>query len=123
MPESEHPYDSIADELGDWMNGEVDYYVEAMRGGHRAPFSADVSEQDKLDYYRRQMYMTAPDGTVQYDKPNGAGRDKIIDRLGLTQYAQIMDAVRPKRGLRAISEPEEPEAVPEPPTPVEEMPT
>lgn len=123
MAETEHPYDSIAEELGDWMNGEVDYYVEAMRGGHRAPFSADVSEQEKLDYFRRQMFMTAPDGTVQYDKPNGAGRDKIINNFGLTQYAQIMDTVRPKRGLRELSEPEEAETVPEPPTPVEEMPT
>lgn len=102
MPESEHPLDGIADDLFDWMNQEVAYHVEAMRGGYRSPFSADVSEKDKLDYYRRQMYQTLPTGEVQYDKPNAAGRDKLLKSVGTQAYAEIYDTVKPKAGARPI---------------------
>jgi hypothetical protein len=100
MPEQEHPFDGIAQDLQDWMTGEVDYYVEAMRGGYRSPFSADVSEKAKLDYYRRQMYAVKPDGAVQYDQPNSAGRDKLLKSVGVQAYAEIYDAVKPKAGAR-----------------------
>jgi hypothetical protein len=102
MPEQEHPFDGIAQDLQDWMTGEVNYYVEAMRGGYRSPFSADVSEKDKLDYYRRQMYVVKPDGAVQYDQPNAAGRDKLLKSVGVQAYAEIYDAVKPKAGLRSL---------------------
>lgn len=105
MAEKDHPWDGVADDLFAWMQGEVNYYVEALRGGYRTPFSAPVSEKDKLDYYRRQMYQVAPDGTVQYDTPNAEGRDRILKQYGTATYAQIMDAVRPKPGLRPSSEP------------------
>jgi hypothetical protein len=106
MPEQQHPFDGIADDLFDWMNGEVDYHVEAMRGGYRDPFSAATSERDKLDYFRRQMYKTKPDGTVQFDQPNPEGRDKILKQYGTQTYAEIMETVKPKQGLRPPPEPE-----------------
>lgn len=104
MPETEHPFDGIADDLFDWMNGEVAYHVEALRGGYRDPFSAPTSEKDKLDYYRRQMFQTAPDGTIQYDKPNPEGRDTLLKSYGTQTYAEIWDAVKPKRGMRPAIE-------------------
>lgn len=101
MPmEREHPLDGLSDELFDWMNGEVSYYVEALRGGYRSPFSAGVTEADKLDYWRRQLFQVAPDGTVQYDKPNAQGRDKLLKDHGLQTYVQVFNAVKPARGLR-----------------------
>jgi hypothetical protein len=84
----------------DWMQGEVSYYVEALRGGYRTPFSAPVTETDKLDYWRRQMFMSKPDGTIEYDKPNAEGRDKLLKGHGIQTYAEVYDAVKPKKGLR-----------------------
>lgn len=106
MAEQEHPWDGISDDLFDWMQGEVSYYVEALRGGSRSPFSAPVSEQEKLEYYRRQMFQTKPDGTVEYDKPNKAGRDTLLKQLGTTAYAQVYETVRPKQGIRPSPSPE-----------------
>jgi len=127
MADQTHPYDSISDDLFDWMQGEVDYYVDALRGGYRSPFSAEVNEKEKMDYYRRQMYQTLPDGTVQYDKPNQAGRDQIMKNLGVTGYTQIMQAVTPPKpkGLRAVPPPEpasDPMAASMPPMPEDTAP-
>jgi len=107
MPEQEHPWDGISDDLFEWMQGEVEYQVEALRGGHRAPFSAGVTEKEKQDYYRRQMYKAQPDGTILYDQPNPEGRDKLLKQYGTQTYAQIMESVRPKKGLRPTPNPEE----------------
>lgn len=104
-----HPFDGIADDLFEWMNGEVEYHVEAMRGGHRTPFSAATSEKDKLEYYRSQMYKVDPDGTVRYDQPNPEGRDMLLKTYGTQKYAEIMSIVTPKNGMRAIPAPEEPD--------------
>lgn len=118
MPEREHPLDGIADDLFDWMNQEVDYHVEAMRGGYRSPFSAELSEKDKLDYFRRQMYKTQPDGTVLYDQPNPEGRDKLLKQVGVQSYAEIIEATRPKTGRRL--EPVVPPDILGPPMPEDE---
>lgn len=106
MPDRPHPLDGVADDLFSWMEGEVDYYVGALQGNSRAPFSAQTSEKDKADYYRRQMFMTAPDGTIQYDKPNAQGRDRLLKSYGTRTYSEIWEAVRPKQGLRPPQEPE-----------------
>jgi hypothetical protein len=53
------------------------------------------------------VYMVAPDGTIQYDKPNEEGRATLINTLGPGGYAQIYDAVRPKQGRRPAMAPEE----------------
>lgn len=103
-PQPEHPFDGIADDLFDWMQGEVDYHVAALRGGYRAPFSAQVTEKDKLDYYRRQMFQTTPDGTIQYDKPNAQGRDQLLKTVGTQTYAEIWQTVKPKQGRNPMLE-------------------
>lgn len=99
---SRHPWDEVSDELLTWLTEEPEYYVEALRSGHQTPFSADVSEQDKLDYYRRQVFMQNPDGSINFDEPNGEGRDMLIKRVGIDGYAQIMSQVMPKAGMRAM---------------------
>jgi hypothetical protein len=105
VPESPHPYDGIADDLFSWMEEEVGYYVEAIRGGYRNPFTAEVSEKEKRDYYTRMMFKTKPDGTVEYDQPNPEGRDTILKKQGTQAYAEILSMVTPKQGLRAPVDP------------------
>ncbi len=100
MPNSPHPYDGIAQDLFDWLTGEVDYYVEALKGGHRAPFAADTSEQQKREYYLRQMFNQNNDGTPNYASPNSQGRDTLLNRLGTAGYAQVAKSVMPKQGIR-----------------------
>lgn len=109
MADNEHPFDSVADDLLAWMNEEVDYHVETLRGGYRAPFSAQVSEKDKHDYYARQMFQAGPNGVVDYAKPNPEGRDKLLKSLGVTGYTQVMQAVMPPKSAKpAAPEPEAP---------------
>ena len=110
MAEREHPWTSVAQELQGWLESESQWYAEALRGGHRSPFSADVSEREKLDFYRRQMFQTADDDTIQYDKPNVQGRQNLLTRLGVQGYAQVYDAVRPKQGMRPVLEAEDDES-------------
>jgi hypothetical protein len=106
MSDKIHPFDAIASDLFDWMQGEVDYHVQAIQGGYRAPFSAETSEADKLEYYRRQVYKTKPNGDIEYESPNPEGRDKILKQYGTQAYAEIMNAVKPKQGIRPPIEPE-----------------
>jgi len=96
--------DEVADEILHWLEEEPDYYIEALRGGHQTPFSAEVSEPQKLEYYRRQVFMQNPDGSVDFDKPNGEGRDMLIKRVGIKGYTDIMSQVMPKRGLRVVED-------------------
>jgi hypothetical protein len=110
MVDTTHPYDGVANELLDWLTTESQWYANALRGGDRAPFSAETSEREKLDFYRAQMFQVAPDGTVQYDTPNAQGRQNLINRLGIDGYSRIYQAVRPSIGRRSepAEEPEEP---------------
>jgi hypothetical protein len=98
-----HPFDEAVSEILDWLTDEPAYYAEALRGGHAAPFGADVTEAQKLEYYQRQVFATHPDGSINYDQPNPQGRDMLIKRVGIPGYTQIMAAVMPKRsaGLAA----------------------
>jgi len=101
---SKHPFDEIADEVLTWLNEEPEYFIEALRGGHQTPFSADVSEAQKMDYYRRQVFMQNPDGSVDFTKPNGEGRDLLIKRVGIKGYTDIMSQVMPnsRNGIRQL---------------------
>lgn len=92
-----HPWDLAAMDLTHWLQTEPEYYVEALKGGYRTPFAADVSEADKLAYYRRQIFMQNPDGTPDYSKPNEQGRDMLMRRVGIEGYTQIMAAAMPRQ--------------------------
>lgn len=90
------------------MDSEVSYYVDALKGGPtgRAPFAANATQAELRDIYTRQMFTQAPDGTIQYDKPNAEGRAKLIQRIGPQKYAEVFDEVRPKAGRRPVLEPD-----------------
>jgi hypothetical protein len=97
---SPHPYDGIAQDLFDWMTGEVDYYVDALKGGHRAPFAADASPKERYDYFSRKMFNQNPDGSPNYASPNQQGRDELMHQYGTAGYAEIAKGVMPKQGIR-----------------------
>lgn len=118
MPQTPHPFDEIADEITSWLTEESDYYVEALKGGHRSPFSADVSERDKRAYYERQVFMQNPDGSINYEQPNKDGRDMLIKRVGIKGYTDIMATVMPRQrpGLQVTEEEDEDVGLPAPPS-------
>ena len=80
-----------------------------MRGGHTAPFGADITEREKRDYYARQMFQVAPNGDIQYDKPNAQGRDTLMKQLGVSGYSKVWEEIRPKQGRRPTPESNEPD--------------
>jgi len=94
-----HPWDLAALDIQHWLTNEPAYYVDALKGGYKTPFAADVNEQQKLDYYRRQVFMQNPDGSPDYSRPNESGRQMLIKRIGIDGYTQVMGAVMPKPGL------------------------
>lgn len=105
-----HPFDEAASEIANWIKDESAWYADALRGGYNAPFAAPVSEQEKLDYYRRQVFMTNPDGTPNYEQPNTQGREMLMKRLGIPGYTRVMAAALP-RGREVEQDSEElPEA-------------
>jgi hypothetical protein len=99
MPQSQHPLDGIADDLYTWMNGEVDYYVTALKGGHRSPFSAPTSEKEKQQYFARRLFTEKPDGTIDFGTPNAQGRDMLLRSYGpkglADAYEGVMKAFKP----------------------------
>ena len=99
MPKrGQHPFDSVADQTLEWIQETTDYAVEALRGGYRTPFSANVTEAQKLDYYRRKLFIQNPDGSIDFSKPNNAERDKLLKKLGTKTYAEVMTTVLPQNG-------------------------
>ena len=109
--------DGIAEELWGWMDSEVQYYANALKGGPngRAPFAADANEVQKRDYFTRAMFTQNPDGTIDYSKPNAEGRSMVMQTYGPQQYAQIFETVRPKQGKRPVMEAEQEPDLGEPP--------
>ena len=120
----ENMMDGVAEELLGWLQTESTWYANAIRGrSQKSPFAASASETEKLEYYKRQMFTMAPDGSIQYDKPNYQGRQGMMTQLGVKGYAQVYEAVRPKTGRRpeptAPSQPGLPEQVQDAGPPVE----
>lgn len=99
MAKQPHPFDVVSDELQSWLDEESKYYIQALVGDYQAPFAAQVSEKEKLDYYRRQVFVMNPDGTPNYEQPNPEGRKQLIERVGIDGYASIIKAVGPNTTL------------------------
>lgn len=85
--ESPHLLDQVAGELVSWLQIEPSYFADAIRGGGRAPFAANVTEAEKRDYYQRRLFN--PDGS-----PNQQGRDEELARVGPEEYAAMFRQVR-----------------------------
>jgi len=96
--------EDVANDLALWIDQTATEVALAFAPG-RAPFAANLTEQQKLEFYSRQLFF--PDGS-----PNVQGRAQQVQRLGPEQFAQVYQAV-----VRAHPEwkppPSEPIAVPE----------
>src|SRR4030095_2972854 len=81
----EHMYDEIANDLSLWLDQTANEVALAFAPG-RAPFSAKITEQQKLEYYRSRLFN--PDGS-----PNQQGRQAEIERLGAEDFGRVYKAV------------------------------
>ena len=78
--------DSVATDLAAWLDQTSTQIAAAMAPQGVAPFAAPLSETDKLEYYRNQLFN--PDGT-----PNLQGRAAQMARMGPEQFTQVFRAV------------------------------
>src|SRR5215217_1090429 len=85
MPGPANFLDDIADDLGNWINETANSVALAFAPG-RAPFSANITEDQKLAYYRSRLFN--PDGT-----PNAQGREVESRRLGGQGFSQVYRAI------------------------------
>lgn len=83
---SSNVLDLVAEDLALWVDEVAGQLVEAMSAGGTAPFAAQITEQQKMDYYLSQLFN--PDGT-----PNLQGRAKEMQRLGPENFAMVFKAV------------------------------
>jgi hypothetical protein len=75
------PLDDIANDLALWID-QTSSQIALAFAPHGAPFAAELSNEQKLAYYRSQMFN--PDGT-----PNPAGREAEFQRLGVTGFSMV----------------------------------
>jgi hypothetical protein len=78
--------DAVANDLAIWLDQESTRIAAAMAPQGSAPFAAQLSEEQKLQYYRAQLFNA--DGT-----PNTQGRAQQIARLGPEGFTQVYKAV------------------------------
>lgn len=77
--------DEIANDLAVWIDETAEAVAAAFAPG-RAPFAANVTEAQKLEYYRARLFNE--DGS-----PNQPGRDAEIKRLGAEGFARVYEEV------------------------------
>lgn len=79
--------DAVANDLAVWLDQTATRIAAAMAPQGTAPFAAPgLSETDKLEYYRAQLFN--PDGT-----PNLQGRQQEMQRLGPQGFTTVYKAV------------------------------
>jgi len=107
--------DKVATDLALWLDQESSKIALAMAPQGVSPFAAPISETQKLEYYRDQLFN--PDGA-----PNLQGRNAQIQRLGPQGFTQVYKAViKAYPQLRVPAPPEGalvPQAGPPPSAPV-----
>jgi hypothetical protein len=111
--------DRVSSDLAIWIDQISTKIALGMSTGGLAPGAANLSETQKLEYYRDQLFN--PDGT-----PNLAGRTQQIQRLGPQGFTLVYKAViKAYPNLRIPSPPEAGGGVPStqatpaaPPSPV-----
>jgi|SRR5262252_574574 len=85
MPGTPNPLDEIANDLAIWID-QTSSEIALAFAPTRAPFSADVTEEQKLEYYRTQFFNN--DGT-----PNVQGRNAQLQRLGVEGFGIVYKAI------------------------------
>jgi hypothetical protein len=78
-------FDEIARDLSLWIDQTATEVALAFAPA-RSPFSAKITEQQKLEFYRSRLFN--PDGT-----PNHQGRQQEIERLGAEGFSHVYRAV------------------------------
>jgi hypothetical protein len=87
MPRQSHnTLDLVAEDLAQYIDDLSSQIAEAMSAGGTAPFAAQITEQEKLNYYTAALF--SPDGT-----PNMQGRAREMQRLGPEGFASVYKAV------------------------------
>jgi hypothetical protein len=77
--------DDVANDLALWIDQTATEVALAFSPA-RAPFSAQITEEQKLSFYKNQLFL--PDGS-----PNQQGRQQEIARLGAEGFGQVYKAV------------------------------
>jgi hypothetical protein len=113
-------FDDVANDLALWID-ETASKVALALAPRTAPFAVQLSEEQKLEIYTRQLFN--PDGS-----PNDAGRQAQLARLGPEGFAQVYKLVvrahpelRPRMpepdSIDALAPPAPPMALPPPAPP------
>jgi hypothetical protein len=104
-------FDDIAQDLADWIDRTANEIALAMAPRGVQPFAAQMTSQQKLDYYRWRLFRA--DGS-----PNNEGRTAEIQRLGTEGFANVYKAVvQAYPELKPPPPPEVPGPYPPLPTP------
>ena len=77
--------DDVAGDLALWIDQTAESVALAFAPA-RAPFSANITEQQKLEFYKSRLFN--PDGS-----PNDPGRTQELARLGAEGFARVYKAV------------------------------
>lgn len=85
MPGQANFLDDISNDLALWIDNTAEAVATAFAPA-RAPFSANITEQQKLDFYRTRLFNA--DGS-----PNAQGRAEELARLGPEGFARVYKAV------------------------------
>lgn len=101
MPRGTNMLDDIAEDLAVWIDQIAEETALAFAPA-RSPFSAPITEEQKLEFYRSRLFN--PDGS-----PNTQGRTEEIERLGAEGFGRVYKAVVTRW----------PELRPPPPPPIE----
>ena len=105
MPGKPNMLDLVATDLAVWLDRMSSEIALAMAPQGQAPFSAPLSEEQKLEYYKNQLFN--PDGT-----PNGQGRAAQMQRLGPQGFTQVYKAVIKAYPTLRVPSPPEPQDLP-----------
>lgn len=89
--------DEIADEIVEQLLGDPEYFADLIRAGQQTPFSANISETEKLRYYTEHLFMKKSDGTIDWYAPNEKEREALLIRVGPKHYAEVMKQVLAQR--------------------------
>lgn len=84
MPQTQ--LDAVASDLAAWIDQTATRIAAAMAPQGVSPFAAQITEEQKLEYYKSQLFNA--DGT-----PNDQGRGEEMQRLGPQGFTQVYKAV------------------------------
>lgn len=95
-----HWWDEVQFDVFNDFNDDVEWLVDTIAEGTRAPFSANVNNEQKLDYFRSKLFND--NGT-----PNDPGRAELMKTYGGPGVAKIMADVMDKQAKPFVIEPKD----------------